>query len=58
MTFTDEIPTTRCGHRLWGDVDAVQCTRKPHGPHGHTYISADGSAVPDRNANTEPNEES
>lgn len=54
MTLHDNEPTVRCGHRLWDDIDGVRCTRAPHGPHGHTYISRDGSACPDRHTTTEP----
>lgn len=52
MTLHDPEPQVRCGHRLWSDVEGVRCTR-PHGHRaGHTYISGDGSACPDRH--TEP----
>lgn len=48
MTLNDPEPIVRCNHRLWQDVDGVRCTREAGHRAGHTYLSGDGSACPDR----------
>lgn len=48
MTLSDPEPVNRCSHKLWADVDGVRCTREANHKAGHTYLSGDGSACPDR----------
>lgn len=49
--MTDALDAVRCtAHPKWSPTSGPRCSLEYDHPHGHVFVSGDGSYVPDRHA--------